>query len=123
MDLSYVHYKDLGDLYHKFEVTFGSQNVLVYVWKSVDGLKRNTNFRGDYVGGYVAYPYRKRRGLFGEIHLLASRIDREYVSHEIGHLVYDWQGTLEEAPDKGERVATFAGQVTESIWRILENIQ
>jgi hypothetical protein len=120
MDLAFVEYKDFEDLRTQFRVDFGSQNVLVYVWNSERGLKRNTNFEGDYSGAYVSYPYRKRRGLFGEIHLVWSRINPEYVSHEVAHLVYDYQQTLGKSPDTSEKIATLTGEINGEIWRKLK---
>lgn len=117
MSTHYVEYKDLSDLIFKFELNFGSQNVLVFVWKSVAGLKRNTIFQGDYIGAYVPYPYRKRTGLFGEIHLVASRVDVGYVAHEIQHFIYDWSQTQSHGRSFEERQATLTGDITGEFWR------
>lgn len=117
MSIHYVEYKDFSDLSSKFELSFGSQNVLVFVWKSVAGLKRNTIFKGDYVGAYIPYPYRKKSGLFGEIHLVARRMDAEYVAHEIQHFIYDWSSTQKKTASFEERQATLAGQITGDFWK------
>jgi hypothetical protein len=116
--MAYVEYKDYKDLLADFEITAGSQNVLVYIWKSVRGLRRNTSFKGnDYVGAYVAYPYRKQRsGLFGEIHLVKHRIGAGYVAHEIQHFLYDWLQTQKQTDKTNEKLALLAGEFTREFW-------
>lgn len=115
---AYIEYKDEKDLETKINVLFGSQNVLFYVWRTVRGLKRNTSFSGDdYVGAYVAYPYRKpRSGLFGEVHLVKSRIGAGYVAHEIQHFIYDWLMEQKQSTSLNERTALLAGDVTRDFW-------
>lgn len=114
---AYIEYKDEKDLEMKISVLFGSQNVLFYVWRTVKGLKRNTFFRSDYVGAYVAYPYRKRRGLFGEVHLMKSKIGAGYVAHEIQHFLYDWLLEQRATRNTNERLALLAGNVTRDFWK------
>ena len=117
MSSHYVEHKDFGDLLAKFSLPFGSQNVLVFVWKSVAGLKRNTIFDGDYVGAYIPNPYRKKSsGVFGEIHLVADWIGYEYVAHELQHFVYDWSTTQRPDAFLEEKQATLAGQITGAFW-------
>jgi len=117
MQNAYVEYKDLKDLRFQFSVLFGSQNVLVYVWRSVRGLKRNTNFKGDYVGAYVANPARRTRsGLFGEIHLVSNRVGAGYVAHEIQHFLYDWLMEQKQNESTNEKLALLAGEFTRSFW-------
>ena len=114
----YIEYKDRANAVAEFTLDFGSQNVLVFVWRDVRGLRRNTAFEGDYVGAYVAYPMRKKRsGLFGEIHLVQGRIGAGYVAHEIQHFVYDWQWTQPQSRNLNERCALLAGNVTRQFWK------
>lgn len=116
MQSAYVEYKDFKDLHLRFTVLFGTQNVLIFVWRTVKGLKRNTNFEGDYVGAYVAYPARRKSGLFGEIHLVKSRVGAGYVAHELQHFLYDWLMEQTITIHTNERLALLAGNVTRDFW-------
>lgn len=111
MDLSFVEYKDLSYLESSFEVGFGSNNVLVYVWNSIAGLKRNTNFNlKEYFGAYVVYPHRRKKGLVGEIHFVIGHITNEVVAHEVQHFILDMISFL--VMDDNERIAILAGEIT-----------
>lgn len=116
MQSPYVEYKDFKDLHMQFTIPFGSQNVQAFCWRSVRGLKRNTNFSSDYVGAYVAYPARRKTGLFGEIHLVRNRIGAGYVAHEIQHFLYDWLLTQPQNRNTNERLALLAGNITREFW-------
>jgi len=117
---AFVEYKDEKDLHRRFAIPFGMgerRYVDVYIWKSVRGLRRNTYFRhGDYLGAYVANPYRTRRGMFGELHLVKRMIGAGYVAHEVQHFLYDW--LLEQAQNgrTNERMAKLAGEITRRFW-------
>jgi len=122
MQSAYVEHKDLKDLYTRFALSFGSRSLDVYIWKSVRGLRRNTYFKtNDQMGAYVYYPYRKRRGLFGEIHLLKWMIGAGYVAHEIQHFMLDWlldhklTGATAAAA-LNEPMAKLAGDITRYFW-------
>jgi hypothetical protein len=120
-ETAYVEYKDTKDLLMQFSLPFGSKNVLVFVWRSVKGLKRNTNFKGDYVGAYVANPSRRKSGLFGEIHLVNNRIGAGYVAHELQHLLYDWLLEQTITRNTNERLALLAGNITREFWTTYYN--
>lgn len=117
MQTNYVEYKDETDLYRKFVLQFDNRSINVYVWNSINGLRRNTHFKiSNYYGAYVAYPYRKKSGLFGEIHLIRKRITIGYVSHEVQHLLYDWLMQQPQTAQTNERLATLAGEIMSKIW-------
>ena len=117
MQSAYVEYKDLTGIFMEFSVLVRSVELRVYIWKSIKGLRRNTNFRAsDYVGAYVAYPYRKKRGLFGELHLMKNRIGAGYVAHELQHFFYDWLMQQEQTSATNERLALLAGDMTREFW-------
>ena len=131
MRLYYVEQKDFKDLYTSFVVSFGSRKLDVFVWRTVRGLYRNTNFpKKNYLGAYIGYPYgKRRRGLFGELHLLkrmiacggAQLIGAGYVAHELQHFMLDWltDHTLYD-PDSirrlNEPAAWLCGEVTRLVW-------
>lgn len=113
----YVEYKDLSDLLCEFRLRYRSVELQVYVWKSLRGLHRNTNFKGSgYVGAYVAYPYRKSRGLFGEMHLVKKWVGAGYVAHELQHFFYDWLMEQSRNEETNERQALMAGEITKQFW-------
>lgn len=118
MTSAYIENKDYSELKRGFVVPFGKHEVHVYIWSNVKGLRRNTYFEpADHDGAYVYYPYRKpRSGLFGEIHLLASRIGADYVAHEIQHLLFDWLMTQTIKAGTNEKIATLAGEFTAAFW-------
>lgn len=120
MNTGYVEFKDFSALERKFSLVFGSQNVVVYVWRDVAGLKRNTIFEGDYLGAYAPFPERKSRGLFGEVHIIVSQLSPGYIAHEIQHLVFDWMQTQRQDDELNERLAMLAGEITDRFWNLIE---
>lgn len=118
MTTGYVEYKDFNGLERRFSIQFGSQNAVIYVWKTIDGLKRNTIFDGEYFGAYIPFPYRRGDGQFGEIHLVSGFVSPGIVAHEIEHLLFDWRETTQPAGDVGEIMAQLAGEVTDQFWNI-----
>lgn len=117
MESAYVEHKDFSDLFTRFAISFDFQSLDVFVWNSVEGLRRNTYFKeNDYYGAYAFYPYRKRNGLFGEIHLVKPEIGAGYVAHEIQHFLFDWLLGQTMTDKTNERMATLAGNVTKEFW-------
>jgi hypothetical protein len=126
MQSAYIENKDFKDLFVRFSVSFGSQHLDVFVWRNVRGLHRNTYFYGgDYLGAYVFYPRRKKRGLFGEVHLVKRMIGAGYVAHELEHFIYDWlidrisrskTGYVDTVEIMNEPTARLMGDVTRDFW-------
>lgn len=115
---AYVKNKDMQNLVDRFDLVFEEGRfVSVFIWETVEAIRRNTNFEvPDHVGAYVAFPGRKKKGLFGEIHLLKSIIGAGYVAHEIQHFIYDWYLPNMDDPDINERMAHLTGEITSNFW-------
>jgi len=92
MTRAYIEDKDYTDLDQFWMIRVKPKMYLnVYVWKSTIGLYRNTKFRkNDHTGAYVGYPHPRKKGLFGEIHLIRESISSGYVAHEIQHFINDY---------------------------------
>jgi hypothetical protein len=123
MKSTYVADKDLSDQSAFWTVKFGKKHhVEVFVWKSQEGLFRNTGFtEKDTTGAYIGVPGERRSGLFGEIHLLRDMIGPGYVAHELQHLIFDWLCERDMKEFKSglclnERMAYLMSDVTTDFW-------
>ena len=116
----YVKNKNLQNLVSRFDLVFEKNRfVAVFIWGTVEALRENTRFEvPDHVGAYVGYRGRKKKGLFGEIHLIPDMIGVGYVAHEIGHFIYDWYLSDENYadPDINEKMAWLTGEITSAFW-------
>ncbi len=93
------------------------QWVDVYLWDvHPDTFER---WGGGRWGYYLAGSERTRRGRFGEIHLVRSRVRADGVAHELVHVLADrmrvrnitWSTYTEE------RIAVWMDELTRSFWR------
>lgn len=62
---------------------------------------------------------RSRAGKFGEIHLVASRVQADVAAHELFHALADWMGAkgMQITPKNEERLATLFDELTRNFWR------
>ena len=60
-----------------------------------------------------------RRGKFGEIHLVASRVTPDLAAHELFHLLADWLRCkgMTITPQNEERLAWLFDEMTRNFWR------
>lgn len=60
-----------------------------------------------------------RRGRFGDIHLVKSRVRPDLVSHELDHLRLRWcfEKWIIITPNNEEWFATFGDELTRKFWR------
>jgi hypothetical protein len=121
--MPYVHEKDFRYLDHRWTLQMNKKySVDVFVWKTLNALQKNTQFRNkDYCGAYIGLPERKKSGLFGEVHLLKNKIGAGYVSHELMHLVFDWMVQRDMREYKSgqsfnERTAYLMSNLTNEFW-------
>ena len=66
-----------------------------------------------------------RRGKFGEIHLVKSRVRPDSVAHELDHLRMAWLFAkwIVITPRNEERFCTFGDELTRRFWREYEKHQ
>jgi hypothetical protein len=57
----------------------------------------------------------ERRGLFGEMHLVASRVRADLVAHELFHVVIDRLGSVTTRNE--ERAARLMDELTRNWWK------
>ena len=121
MTIFYKPDKTLDDLSVQFRLPFGKNWVDVYIWKSEKGLMDNVGHNGrDFIGCYMGIRDRKKRGLFGEVHLMLSEIGAGYVAHELEHFIHDYCGEfVPEVTNKRsqEKVAYTMSNMTTLFWR------
>jgi ribosomal protein S27AE len=93
----------------------------VFVWNTVDAMCDNAHPRGSrcgFTGCYIGYPYRKKSGLFGEIHLVRDEIGSGYVAHELMHCLYDWMLTLDEYSNQmSEKICYMMSDMVMKFWQ------
>ncbi len=122
MSISHKPDKTLDDLSAQFQLPFGKHWLDVYIWKSEQGLMDNVRHNErDFAGCYMALQKRKKKGLFGEIHLILGEIGAGYVAHELCHFLQDWlvEYCPVVTPRKSEKVAYVMGDMTTLFWRNL----
>ena len=112
-----IHYMDSS--IQKIIVKFNNrrQFVEVYIWQSP---RKFYNRFGDCIGIYWGDAQRMpRRGKFGEIHLIQSRIDHELVPHEFLHFFIDLirtrNGTITKRNE--EKLVSEYGLMVKDFWK------
>ena len=70
-------------------------------------------------GYYQAETFRHdRRGKFGEVHLVASRVTPDLVAHELMHVLLDWIHCRDiDTRRNEERLACLLDEMTRNFWR------
>jgi len=70
-------------------------------------------------GYYQPYKERGRFGLFGQIHLVRSRVRVDVVAHELDHLRCDWIFTnkIKLSTRNEEWFCKFGDELTRKFWR------
>ena len=70
-------------------------------------------------GYFVATWEHPRRGKFGEIHLVKSRVRPDTVSHELDHLRCEWmfKRWIILTPKNEEQWCKFGDELTRNFWR------
>jgi hypothetical protein len=72
-------------------------------------------------GWYLATDGRARKGQFGEIHLVESRVREDVVAHELAHVLFDWLGGRPVLTDRfEERVCGLFDELTRHFWKEYE---
>lgn len=121
MSIFYKSDKTLDDLSAQFRLPFGKHWLDIYIWKSERGLLDNVRHNGrGFTGCYLGIEDHKKRGLFGEIHLILGEIGAGYVAHELEHFIHDY--CCEFVPEikgrrLGEKVAYVMSDMTTAFWR------
>ena len=124
MSISHKPDKMLDDLSTQFQLPFGKHWLDVYIWNGEQGLMDNVrhNGRSSPAGCYLIIPNRKKKGLFGEIHLILSEIGAGYVAHELEHFIHDYCAEFVPVVDntrRREKVAYTMSNMTTLFWRNL----
>jgi len=120
MTISHKPDKTLDDLSTQFQLPFGKHWLDVYIWKNRQGLMDNVRHNGcGFIGCYMALPERKKKGLFGEIHLILGEIGAGYVAHELQHFILDFCAEFVPVINKRrqEKVAYAMSNMTTLFWR------
>lgn len=75
-------------------------------------------------GWYAGKESRGREGAFGEIHLVASRVRPDVVSHELIHLLCDIMRSrgMSWTDRSEERIAAIYDELVRSFWKSYEKI-
>lgn len=84
-----------------------------------DTFNRHNGSRWGYFQANYEFP---RRGLFGEIHLVASRVTRDLVAHELLHLWIEWLRTkdITIVPQNEEKYVVLFDELTRRFWKEYE---
>ena len=78
--------------------------------------------KGGRWGYFIRNGKYKRRGKFGEIHLVKSRVRVDGVAHELDHLRMAWYFCkwIVITPNNEERFCTFGDELTRKFWKAYE---